>query len=164
MPRKWKQSLSLCLALLFVLAAGAEAQTAETSQTQLPASVTASIAVERARFTAPAGVAELRLEVFAAAGEKVFDSDFKPGNLLDWPFQDQQEQRLADGSYRCVITTKDLSGRLAQKRGEVRVQAGAATFEEAGDQTQTTQGDGSSNAVSSLKEGSGLVLVLVSLQ
>jgi hypothetical protein len=146
MPRKWKSSLSLCLALLFVLAAGAEAQTAETSQTQLPASVTASIAVERARFTAPAGVAELRLEVFTAAGEKVFDSDFKPGNLLDWPFQDQQEQRLADGSYRCVITTKDLSGRLAQKRGEVRVHAGAATFEEAGD--QTTQESGSSNAVS----------------
>jgi hypothetical protein len=128
---------------------GAEAQTAETSQTQLPVTVvTASIAGQQARFTAPASVAEMRLEVFTAAGEKVFDSDFKPGNLLDWPFQDQQEQRLADGSYRCVITTKDLSGRLAQKRGEVRVQAGAATFEEAGDQTQTTQESGSSNAVS----------------
>jgi hypothetical protein len=147
MPRKWKQSLGLCLAVWFVLAAGVRAQTAETGQTQLPVTVvTASIAGEQARFTAPAGVAEMRIEVFTAAGEKVFDSDFKPGNLIDWPFHDQQGQRLTDGSYRCVITTKDLSGRLAQKRGEVRVQAGAATFEEAGD--QTTQESGSSNAVS----------------
>jgi hypothetical protein len=149
MPHKWKQSLSLCLAILFVLAAGVEAQTAETSQSQLPASVvTASIAGEQARFTAPAGVAQMRIEVFTAAGEKVFDSDFKPGNLLDWPFQDQQGRRLPDGAYRCVITARDLSGRLAQKRGEVRLQAEAAAFEEAADQTQTEQERGSSGAVS----------------
>ncbi len=149
MPGKWKQSLSLGLPLWFVLAVGVEAQTAETGQSQLPASVvTASLAGEQARFTAPAGVAQMRLEVFTAAGEKVFDSDFKSGNLLDWPFQDQQGQPLADGVYRCVITTKDLAGRLAQKRGEVRLQAGTATFENPNDETQTSQESGSSNAVS----------------
>src|SRR5437870_2661701 len=75
--------------------------------------VSASATTEQVRFAAPSDVYQMRLEVYASGGEKLFDSDFRFGNLLDYPARDQQGQALADGSYLVVVTVKELSGRTS---------------------------------------------------
>ncbi len=99
------------------------AQAPAERQAQLPL-VTAAATSESVRFTAPAKVYEMRLEVFAADGQTLYDSDFKLGNLLDWGLHDQQGQRLADGSYQCVVTVRALYGRASRKQGTVVLQDG----------------------------------------
>ncbi|MET0626312.1 MAG: hypothetical protein ABW250_25490, partial [Pyrinomonadaceae bacterium] len=85
---------------------------------QSPA-VTAAATAEQVRFISFDKITHLRLEVFSPAGERLFDSGFEPGDLLDWGLRDQQGQRLADGSYLCVVTVKDPSGRLSQRHSLV---------------------------------------------
>src|SRR5581483_9821285 len=72
--------------------------------------VLAAASTERLRLVAPG-------EVFTPAGEKLFDSDARFGNQLDWNLLDQQGQRLADGAYRCLVTARTLDGRLSRKQG-----------------------------------------------
>jgi hypothetical protein len=117
--------LAICvLCLLWALGAQpALAQTSVDPSVQAPL-VTAAVSTASMRFTAPAKVYEMRLEVFAADGQTLYDSDFKLGNLLDWGLHDQQGQRLADGSYRCVITLRTLYGRLSRRQGTVSFQDG----------------------------------------
>src|SRR5205814_9429777 len=111
------------LCLLWLALATGLARAQETKSSQSPA-VTASAASERVRFAAPGEVVQVRLEVFAPGGEKLFDSDFQAGNLLDWPVQDQQGQRLVDGDYLCLVTVKALSGQLRLQHGLVRLESG----------------------------------------
>lgn len=149
MFRQWSLHLNLAVAILCLTAIGAQAQ--PSTQGQKPSSaqtVIASTSNEEVRFAALAGATELRLEVFTAAGEKVFDSDFNPGNLLDWALHNQQGQRLTDGAYRCVITARDLTGQPTQKHGEILLQAGGATFQSAGDDGQMIQTTEARNLVS----------------
>src|ERR1041384_7980291 len=88
---------------LSLLANQACAQTADTdtqpSQTDSTA-VTATVASNHLRFAAPAQVLQLRLELYAATGERVFDSGVHQGNLFDWQTADVA-QGLTDGSYLC---------------------------------------------------------------
>jgi len=63
----------------------------------------------------------MRLEVYLADGQKLFDLELKRGNVLDWYLQDGQAERLGEGSYLCAVTAKDLSGKLTQKIGMVAV-------------------------------------------
>ncbi|HZS09379.1 MAG TPA: hypothetical protein VFD58_31390 [Blastocatellia bacterium] len=95
----------------------------ETKSSQSP-SVTAAATTGRVRFAAPGEVTQLRLEVFAPGGEKLFDSDFQPGTLLDWSLLDQQGQRLADGEYLCLVTARALSGQFRLRHGLLRLESG----------------------------------------
>ena len=104
------------LALLIWFSTAVSAQ--ETSVVQSPA-VTAAAAAGQVRFISFDQITHVRLEVFSPTGERLFDSGFKSGDLLDWGLRDQQGQQLADGSYLCVVTVKDLSGRLSQRHGLV---------------------------------------------
>jgi hypothetical protein len=127
-----KLNVLVALAAIWAWSAvSAQSQTSAQPQAEAQARttrVTASVAAEQLRFAALGEVVQLRLEVFGASGEKIFDSDFKSGNLLDWPVHDQQGQRLADGAYLCVVTVKDLSGALSRQHGTVLLQVGTATL------------------------------------
>jgi len=83
--------------------------------------VTATATSKRVRFVSPGTAVQLRLEVYNEAGQKVFDTELRDGNVLDWHLQDAASQRLQTGSYACVLTIKTLSGRLSQRVGTVTV-------------------------------------------
>jgi hypothetical protein len=124
--------LAICVLCLF-WALGTQATFAQTSadpSVQAPL-VTAAASTGSVRFTAPAKVYEMRLEVFAADGQMLYDSDFKFGNLLDWGLHNQQGQQLADGSYRCVITLRTLYGQLNRRQGTISFQDGQPTLQAA---------------------------------
>src|SRR5262245_53490285 len=91
--------------------------------------VTASAAGERVRFTAPWSAVQIRLEVYSSTGKKVFDNEVRGGNVLDWHLQDGQAEPLADDSYLCVITVKNLSGRIAQRIGSVTIEKSLASVQ-----------------------------------
>jgi hypothetical protein len=83
--------------------------------------VTATAAADRVRFVSPGSVVQLRLEVYNETGQKIFDTELRGGNVLDWHLQDGAGQRLPTGSYACVLTSKSLSGRLSQRVGWMTV-------------------------------------------
>src|SRR5712691_2969924 len=115
------------LVVLMVAASAAFAQGAppdnniEQAAGQLTSTVTASATAERVRFTSPNTVVQLRLEVYDEAGQKLLDTEQRGGNVLDWHLQGGAGERVADGVYLCVLTSKSLSGRLSQKLGLVTV-------------------------------------------
>lgn len=118
----------LSLALLFSNIAFAQEAQKPTPKPQ-PANVPITVAAvgERVRFTAIGAVERMRLEVFDAAGQTVFDTGFKPGNVSDWRLVDTHGQRLLDGTYQCAVTVRELTGRLSFKQGSILVQAGRAS-------------------------------------
>src|SRR5688572_26952052 len=91
------------------------------TNTAAPPLVTATASAKRVRFVSPGSVVQLRLEVYNDAGQKLFDTELRGGNVLDWHLQDGAGERLPAGSYACVLTTKSLSGRLSQRVGVVNV-------------------------------------------
>jgi hypothetical protein len=119
-------SLALLLCTTSALAqpepAATEGRPAAKTQT-----ATAAVADKGIRFTAPAETAQLRLEIYSAAGERVFDSGPRPGSVLDWQPADVA-QGLADGSYLCVLTVKDLQGQTRQRHVALALQAGQASL------------------------------------
>jgi hypothetical protein len=97
----------------------AQEQKSTTVQTPM---VTATAKGQQVRFASLGEVRQIRLEVFDASGQKVFDSSFISGNLYDWRLTDQQGQRLSDGSYLFIVTVRDLSEQLSQKYGNLSLQ------------------------------------------
>src|SRR6266568_1166420 len=83
--------------------------------------ITAATSGERVRITAPSSIVQMRVEVFAASGEKLFDQEIRGGNVFDWHLQDGQAERLPAGEYFCVVTVKNIAGRITQKIGVVKV-------------------------------------------
>src|SRR6266566_212110 len=83
--------------------------------------ITASVTPDGVRIAAPSAVVQLRLEVYDEAGQKLFDTEQRGGNVLDWHLQGGAGERVPDGTYLCVVTVKNLSGRLSQKLGLVTV-------------------------------------------
>jgi hypothetical protein len=128
--RRYLFSLILVLGLLTgntFAQADAPAESAPEAATS--ATVTATvIAGGGVRFAAPADALQLRLEIYAASGERVFDSGARSGSVLDWQPSDMP-QGAADGSYLCVLTVKDLRGRGRQRLGSLSVQTGQATVQ-----------------------------------
>lgn len=121
--------LALAVFLLVLPSALAFAQDTQTVPPRTEsATVTAAVTADGARFTAPAGVNQMRLEVFSPAGERLFDSGFLGGNVLDWS---PGAQPQADGSYLYVVTIRDLSGLLRQRHALARVQSGVASLSDA---------------------------------
>jgi hypothetical protein len=115
----------LILSSLLILAATATAQSAGAAREQRPAArsvVTAGASASGARFVSTEGARRMRLEVYTAAGERLFDSDFRAGSIIDW-----DGQGLSDGSYLCVVTVEDLQGGLSRRLSAVTLRGGHAT-------------------------------------
>src|SRR5687768_4137548 len=123
---------------ILVLASTALAQESrapiDNPSTPTPAGplVTATATEKRVRFVSPGSVVQLRLEVYNEAGQKLFDTELRGGNVLDWHLQDGAGQRLAAGSYASVLTIKSLSGRLSQRLGLVTLNDKKAALQPAG--------------------------------
>src|SRR6266705_1875622 len=83
--------------------------------------ITAMASGDHVRITTPASIVQMHVEVYAASGEKLFDQETRCGNVFDWHLQDGQVQRLTAGDYVCVVTVKNIAGRLTQRIGVVRV-------------------------------------------
>src|SRR5205085_4936010 len=123
---------------LILLLAGATINFAQTekldSASKLPAppadaTVTVSVSAKGVRFAAPTASGRMRLEVFSAAGDSLYNSEFQPGTVRDWDVRDKQGLVLPDGAYLCVVTLRDLAGRLSVKQGNVVVQNGRAALQ-----------------------------------
>jgi len=113
--------------------------------------ITAVASREQVRFSALALAQRMRLEVLSQSGELLYDSGFRPGNLLEWTVQNQQGFALPDGLHGCLVTVEDLYGRVSQRRGIFRVADGAATF-------QMAEGEGGQAAVGTEESGDLVVL------
>src|SRR4051812_32175226 len=113
MTKRLKAALIVpALIWMFALPAGTQAQTSAAPVREArEQTVTASATAERVRFAAPGGVVQLRLEVYDEAGRKLFDTEQRGGNVLDWHLQGGAGERVAEGRYLCVVTLKDLRGR-----------------------------------------------------
>jgi hypothetical protein len=53
---------------------------------------------------------QIRLEVYASTGKKLFDNELRGGNVLDWHLQNGQAEPLPDDTYLCVVNCKELGG------------------------------------------------------
>ncbi len=84
---------------------------------------------DQVRLTALALTQRIRLEVLSQTGETLYDSDFHPGNRLEWEVKDQQGSELRDGLYGCLVTVADLNGQMSQRRAIFRVKAGSVSFD-----------------------------------
>src|SRR2546423_7258929 len=125
-PNKAMPAARLMLpTIILALACCASALAQESPQVASPSAlpsadtaiVTGTATAERLRFAAPNAVVQMRLEVYNEAGQKVLDTEQRGGNVLDWHLQSSSGERVADGSYLCVVTVKNLSGRFSQKIG-----------------------------------------------
>lgn len=109
----------------FVILCGvASAQDAAVAQAQASsgAIVTAAGSASGVRFVSPGEARRIRLEVYTASGERLFDSDFRAGGILDW-----DGAGLTDGSYLCVVTVEDLQGKTARRLSAVSIRSGRAS-------------------------------------
>src|SRR5437899_4249092 len=120
------QNCMLTLLALLVLGIPGRSQDAvsrETSRAAGPA-VTISVTERGVRFAALGTFGKMRLEVFNADGASLYNSDFSAASVRDWALADKFGQRLPDGTYLCVITVRDLSGKMSTKQGSVVMQNG----------------------------------------
>src|SRR5437764_9923219 len=117
-----RAAFSVIISLVFLCGVAA-AQESGAAQAQAPAAatVTAAASASGVRFVSTEGSRRIRLEVYGAAGERLYDSDFRQGSILDW-----DGAGLADGSYLCVVTVEDLRGAAARRLSAVSVQSGRA--------------------------------------
>src|SRR5829696_4611220 len=95
--------------------------------TQGPA-VAASSTAAGVRFVAPGEARRVRLEVYTAGGERVFDSGFRAGGIYDW-----DGQGVADGSYLAVLTAEDIQGLPGRRLSSVTVAAGRTALGKEGE-------------------------------
>ncbi|HEV7858136.1 MAG TPA: hypothetical protein VGO91_05860, partial [Pyrinomonadaceae bacterium] len=123
---------TIVLSLMMLNTVFAQEQKTKSLTTAAPPLITATARGRQLRFAALGEIRDLRLEVFDAFGQKVFDSSFHSGNLLDWQVLDQQGQPLPDGSYLYLVTIHDLSEGLSQKYGNLLLQQQQVSLEHVG--------------------------------
>ncbi len=98
----------------------------ENQSTQAPA-VTASADGAGVRFAASGQILQVRLEIYSATGELVFDSGLRSGSVIDWKAADATRP-VTDGSYLTVVTVRDFNNKFGQRLGTMNVQAGQLTL------------------------------------
>jgi hypothetical protein len=89
--------------------------------------ITAS-AGERMRFTSPGTAAQIRVQILSIDGGVVFDSAWRDGNVFDWPAEGAVNT-LVNGSYRCLVTVRDLDGKVTEKEATVTSRDGRLSME-----------------------------------
>jgi hypothetical protein len=110
---------------LLLLGATASRGAARPAPPRPAAAVTAALGPEQVRFVAPGSVYQMRLQVFDAADSKVYDSDYRFGNVLDWR-PARGAAMLVDGWFVCVVSVRDISGAVAEHRGRLGLEGGTA--------------------------------------
>ncbi|HLL70281.1 MAG TPA: tail fiber domain-containing protein [Pyrinomonadaceae bacterium] len=127
------QRLKLLFVLSFILFANSSfaQESAATAQPAAPLTVSASVSDGGVRFAAPGQSLQMRLEIYNAGGELVFDSGARPGSILDWKLADAA-QALTDGSYLSVVTVKDFQGKFKQRLGAISLQSGQISLNRLG--------------------------------
>jgi hypothetical protein len=124
------KKLMLGILLISWTAAVASAQEHTDTGPAAPAStVTISASGKGVRYAAFGNVRQVRLEVFGANGESLYNSGFQPGSVRDWALDDGRGQRLSDGTYLCVVTVRELSGGMSVKQGSVVLQGGQVSLQ-----------------------------------
>jgi|GEM_PF-672568 len=117
--------LSLILIATTVFAQDKTAtEVAASSSKAVTASVTGPSAI---RLSSPGEILNIRLEVYTANGDLVFDSGLRKGNVLDWKLS-EATQPVGDGTYLFVVTIRDLQGKYRQRLGNAVVDAGQVTL------------------------------------
>ena len=111
--------LLMSLGLLTSSVAAQESAKLDPKEVSITASVGASS--DRVRIAGPATVVQMRIEIYATSGIKLLDDEIRGGNVFDWYLQDSRAQRLSAGEYVCVVTVKNIAGKLTQKIGVVQV-------------------------------------------
>jgi hypothetical protein len=115
MMQQMSRSLLVGLAVVVVLGLGTLAQSV---------SLTVTAYSDAVRFSAQGSVKELRVEILALSGQKVFDSGPVLGNALDWKLLNSQGQPVANGVYLYTVTVKDPFGNVTKKLGKLAVLRG----------------------------------------
>src|SRR5215208_1176977 len=93
------------LLMLPVLLSAQNAQPEKPGAERLqPRQIIGSVSAGGIRFCSLGETIQMRLEVIGSAGDVLFDSELRSGNAIDWLASDNNGQRLADGSYLCVIS------------------------------------------------------------
>ncbi len=126
---KRSRHIIIIILALMLFANNALAQTEKNVQSQQSSTpaVTASVSAGNIRFASPEGVLQMRLEIYSASGELMFDSSLRKGSILDWKITDAT-QAMTDGSYVSVVTVMDFQGQLRQRLGALTVQSGQLTL------------------------------------
>jgi hypothetical protein len=81
------------------------------------------------RFTAADRVVEMRVEVYGSGGQPLYDSQWKSGNLLDWPLTDGFGRPLPFGSYQVVVMSRQLGGEMGKRQATLQVHPEGVTLE-----------------------------------
>src|SRR5688572_2170200 len=115
--RRRIQLAAIVLLFLFTSSAVVLAQNQQrATEGQTGVSIVAAITDTGARFTAPKEIGEMGLAVFSPSGEKIFDSDFQRGNILDWSLKKGGQSPPPDGDYLFLLSLRDLTGRLSRQQ------------------------------------------------
>jgi hypothetical protein len=112
-------ALGICYLLMLSTLVCAQDQQ-QTDRLSSTSSVTAVTLDGRVRFTAPANVSQMRVQVTAADGQIIFDLT-KAGNVFDWRWLDGQAAPITSGTYTCVVTIKSLNNRTSQRLARMTV-------------------------------------------
>src|SRR5581483_4501844 len=115
--------LRIAMAMLFSFCVSGAA----IAQHAAPA-VTAAAAGANVRFIAAGSVCQIRVQVLCPAGDPIFDSAWKDGNVLDWPGE-RASQPLTSGSYRCRVMVKDLGGQVSEKEATIVAEDGRVSID-----------------------------------
>jgi hypothetical protein len=145
-------SLLLILSLTTALAQNQIAGSNEGSAVTIAAASSA----EGVRFCAPSSAVHIRLKIYNSTGKKLFDSEVRGGNVLDWHLQDGQTEPLADDSYLCLVTVKSLSGKLTQRIGSIRVEKSTAIVEAIAASQMTAQ---QTEAIGAVEENASVTVL-----
>src|SRR5687767_10520056 len=123
------QRFSFLLTMSFILlATGAQAQSQNqiapgSKQASAPAVTAANTTPDAIRIASPGQILSIRLEIYNASGELVFDSGLRQGSVLDWKVMDAT-RAMPDGSYLLATTIRDLQGKYRQRLGSLMLQSG----------------------------------------
>jgi hypothetical protein len=93
----------LSLVIVIVVTALTAGQDKFAQSTSAGPTLTVTATGNSVRFTAPSTVVKMRVEILDAFGQRLFDNEVRGGNVFDWHVQNGQAERLADGSYVCVV-------------------------------------------------------------
>ena len=118
-----KRSFSILTSVLLLAGPVLAQNNAAGQRGEAGPAVAVSSTAAGVRFVAPGDARRVRLEVYTAAGERLFDSGFRAGGIYNW-----DGQGLQDGSYLCVLTAEDLEGQSSRRLSSVTIAGGRAAL------------------------------------
>ncbi|MGB8509001.1 MAG: tail fiber domain-containing protein [Pyrinomonadaceae bacterium] len=120
--------LFILISLTVIFAAQTLAQAGAPTQLVNAAPTVANVSVSpsEVRFAVEGQSQSMRVEVYSASGELVFDSGFQAGGELRWNLLSRSGGTVADGSYRCKISVKDAAGQVQRQDAAVQIENGQA--------------------------------------